>query len=142
MDHEPILIHESWVKRNGLLFFPLLVFVVGIPVICCGAFAFSVGWFAGMVTAPKTAAIGALEQDSRVTEKIGIEISSNNQVNLSNLQVSNDNGSTEIRFTAIGSKGSARINGKMLLIDGEWSAERLVVTFDDGTELVIPEDVD
>ena len=59
-------------------------------------------------------------------------------VAIQNYRNENGQGSAEINSEFAGPNGTARVSGKMNLNSGTWSVDRLEVTFEDGTQLVIP----
>ena len=124
---------NSWIKRNGLWFFPVLIFGLGGPLVCCSGFAF-LGYSAvNLINGPKNAAIQALENDPEVAERLGDNLTAGSNIQINDMQIDNNNGSVDIGFSVSGSKESADVEGKMVMTAGEWAAESLVVTYTDGT---------
>ncbi len=123
-------------KTNWLLWIGLLgIVIVALPIACCAGVAF-LGF--NTLQAPLVAAEDALEQDARVTDVLGAPIEYQN-VAIQNYRNENGQGSAEINSDFAGPNGTARVNGKMNLNSGTWSVDRLEVTFEDGTQLVIPQ---
>lgn len=122
-------------KTNWLLWIGLLgIFLVGIPVACCGGLAV---WGFGMASAPLDAAEQALEADPRVTEKLGTPIK-RDEFKITDFESTNGSGSAGLDTNFSGPNGSARVEGTMRQDGGSWSVEQLTVTFDDGTSVELP----
>lgn len=135
----PPMKKESWLKRNGLWFFPLMLAVIGIPMLCCGGGMFGVASLAGAVMKPRAIAIEHLENDPRVTDQLGSPLQPGSKYMPTNYSVVNDNGQANIEFDVIGPNGNANVKGKMVMTAGTWSPEHLTVTLSDGSEIVVPE---
>ena len=125
---------ESWIKRNGLWFFPLLILMLGAPVICCGGFAFLGYTAAGIITGPTSAAIDAVKNDPEIAARLGEDIQSGGSTQLHDMQINNDTGHVELKIRAVGSQSGADVEGTVVMENGDWFASDLTVTFDDGTE--------
>lgn len=123
-------------KTNWLLW--LLVIgaaLVFTPLACCGGLGI-LGFNAAK--APLLAAGKALEADERVVEKIGTPISYDNLI-IKNFNMVNGEGSAELDTDYSGPNGTVHVEGEMALSANEWSPGDLTVTFDDGSEIKIPE---
>ena len=122
-------------KTNWLLWIGLLgVFLVGVPVACCGGLAF---WGFGMAAAPLDAAEQALEADPRVTEKLGTPIK-RDEFKITDFESANGSGTAGLDTNFSGPNGTAKVEGPMRQAAGAWSVEQLTVTFDDGSSIELP----
>ena len=129
---------DSWIKRNGLWFFPVLLFGIGTPVVCCGGLAWVGMQAASLLTAPIEAAVAAIEADPEISAKLGDNIVSGSATSINNMNIDNDNGDVEVGFRVFGSRDSADVKGRMIMESGEWSVDYLTVTFNDGKVMKIP----
>ena len=135
----PPMKQESWLKRNGLWFFPLIIAVIGVPVLCCGGSFWGVASLAGAVMKPRDVAIEYLQDDPRVTEQLGSPLEPGENFFPKQYSVENNTGNATIQFDVDGPDGSAKVDGRMILNSGTWTPEFLTVTFSDGSEIVVPE---
>ncbi len=119
---------------------PLILGILGggflLCVACCGGCAYF-GYSMG--TEPMKAATEAMNANAAMTDKLGspIEFELNN-MQLRNLQNNNGNGGADVSFDTKGPKGTARVDAKLDLKDGEWSVIELTAKCSDGTELTMP----
>ena len=135
----PPVKQQSWLRRNGLWFFPLIIFVVGVPLVCCGGPLAGLFTLGNAVMKPRTAAIEHMERDTRVTDVLGTPLEPGSMYMPSQLQINNSTGSANIEFDVKGSRGTATVKGSMKMTAGEWSPVRLVVSCSDGQEIILPE---
>lgn len=123
-------------RRIWIWLLPVLLLVVAAPFICCGGFL----WFGlNVATEPIEAAVRSLNQDQRVTAKLGSPVKSGSTFGVEHYSNENNNGGAKVNFQAVGPDGSAQVTGQMRLNTGTWSAEDLTVRFDDGSEVQLPE---
>lgn len=107
-----------------------------IPLVLIGSCAGVLGLGFRAVKAPVYAAVKAANENPEVTAKLGrikSELGFSGDMN-----VENGNGSANVDFRAVGADGTARIEGKMKMTNGQWSAEELTVTCGDGTIINVP----
>jgi len=124
-------------KKSFLIWLiPLILVVLGSPLLCCGGCI-----YLGLKTiaAPRDAAVAALNNDVRITAKLGTPIKAGNAISMTDFQSTNGNGSATLDFNASGPNGSAQVSGQMNQTAGTWTAANLTVTFPDGTSLKVPQ---
>ncbi len=131
---------RGWFRRNLFWIIPVcvilfLVFVVIVaPIACCaggGLFAFNA------IKKPVVEATDALNDDSRVTDKLGSPIKYES-IGINNYQNNNGNGGADVNFPVRGPNGTAQVKGRMNLNGGTWSVGNLTVTFPDGSTIKLP----
>ena len=120
---------------------PLILGILGVSglavVACCGGAAY---FGFGMVTAPRDAAIEAMEHDAALSEKLGTPLKAGSSFSLSNYQNNNNNGSAVIEFNVEGPNGTASVEADMKLTAGTWSVKLLTAQCSDGSTVTIPAD--
>ena len=110
-----------------------LVFIV-IPMASCIGLGV---WGMSAVKEPVNAAVAAVNADAEITAKLG-QVTCDNEFGIKDFTASNGNGSATVDTNVTGPNGSARVEGRMKVTAGNWSADGLTVTCDDGTEFRIP----
>ena len=136
-DQQPKVIfpkrERSWFSRNALWFIPLMIFLVGTPVLCAGSLILFGRTAMHIVLGPRDAAIEAMGAQPEVTAKMGSPIEvSNSHVNFNDMQIKNDSGSVHIEFDAKGPKQGAEVDAKMLMRNNDWEIGHLIIKYDDG----------
>lgn len=126
---------SSWFKRNGIWFIPLMIFVIGVPLLCAGSIFFIARAGLGLVLGPKNAAVEAMNGNPAVVAVMGEPIEGSNQIHMRNMQVNDNNGHVEIEFDADGPNSDAEVSGKMILDDGDWEVGHITIRFPDGKEI-------
>lgn len=129
----------SWVARNGCWFFPLIGVFILAPIACCIGGIFFMWSF---VSAPRDAALEIVRNDPQVVQELGQPIEAGSSVSLRNFSVQNGDGKGEITFDVKGPKGSATVEGSMIVKNNIWTAEILTVKTDSGLSIKIPEESD
>ena len=124
-------------KKSNWLLIALLIggALVVTPVACCGGIGL-LGW--RMAKVPLQEAAKAMEADERIAGSIGTPINYDNLV-ITEFKNNNGEGSALIDTSFSGPDGSVHVKGQMLLTGGEWSPGDLTVTFDDGSEVKLPQ---
>ena len=123
-----------WIIPVGVVLFLVLAIIVT-PILCCSGGAF----FAfNAVKKPVVEATDALNNDSRVTDKLGSPIKYES-IGINNFQNNNGNGGADVDFPVRGPNGTARVTGRMNLNNGNWSVGNLTVELPDGTKIELPE---
>lgn len=124
-------------KKSNWLWIVLLIggALVFTPIACCGGVGL-MGY--GMVKKPLEQAARVMEEDERIAGKIGTPIKYDTLV-VSDFNISNGEGSADLDTNFSGPNGRVHVKGEMLQSGGNWSPGDLTVTFDDGTEVKLPE---
>lgn len=121
---------------------PLILGILAVCGICAVACCGGIAYFGfGMVTAPRDAAITAMEANAELAEKLGTPLEAGSQFNLTNFTNNNNNGSASIGFDVKGPNGSANVNADMVLTAGTWTVGELTADCSDGTQVMIPAEV-
>ena len=123
----------SWLRRNGLWFIPLMIFVVGIPLLCFSSIFLIAKVGMEFVMGPRDAALEAMRANPQVVAIMGEPIvANNNHIQISDMHIDNDNGDVRIGFGASGPDSSGTVNGKMILRDGNWEVGHIIIEFSNG----------
>jgi hypothetical protein len=130
--------HDQPPKKSCLArFWWLILLVIAVPIVSCvgfGIFAF------GQAKKPMIAIVDFVDDDSRVTDKLGSPVEYQLQgVEITDMNINNGSGSARIKIPVKGPNGSAKVDGTLSIIGNEWKGKQATVTFDDGTSIDIPE---
>jgi Cytochrome oxidase complex assembly protein 1 len=129
---------KSWLAGKAVWMVPIVLLLVVSPCGLCVWFGFGAWGLLGVMTKPLDEAVVALENDSRVVEKLGTPLTRGSSFKLSNYNNNNGNGGAEMEFNVNGPMGSASVSGKMALTADVWRPDGLNVKFSDGTSISLP----
>lgn len=123
---------SSWLARHGIWFIPLMIFVIGVPVLCAGSIFLFARAGLGLVLGPKNAAVDAMRGNPAVVSIMGEPIEGSNHIQIQDMHVKNKNGHVQLQFEAEGPDSTADVQGHMILDDGDWEVGHITISFPDG----------
>ena len=67
---------HGWMRRNGIWFVPLMIILIGVPLLCFGSIFFAARMGMNLVLGPRDAAVAQMQDNQDVVAKMGEPISS------------------------------------------------------------------